>query len=111
MRRLVNDSDAREQPVEILKQKISIFEEPEHAQVHAHAGNQPPALPMHVRLGNLAAKPEIHSGCRKQQRGKWRVPGAVKNIARYDQQVFSKLPPLKAPVKCDDNREEDNECE
>src|ERR1700747_1693538 len=105
MRWLVNDSDPREQPLEILQEKISIFEEPEHAQVHPHAGTQPRALPMRLRSGNLTAEPEIHAGCRKEQRGKWRVPGAVKNIARYDQQVSSQLPPLKAPVKCDDNRE------
>src|ERR1043166_1400444 len=112
MRRLVNDSDPRQQPLEILQQKISVFEEPEHAQVHANAGNQPPGLPMQtLHLGNLAAEPEIHAGCRKEQGGKWRVPGAVKNIARYDQQVFSQLPSLKAPVKRDDNREEDKECE
>ena len=64
-----------------------------------------------LRPGNLAAEPEIHAGCRKEQRGKWRVPGAVKNIARYDQQIFSQLPAMKAPIERDDNREEDNECE
>ena len=111
MRRLVNNSDARQQPLEILQEKISVFKEPKHAQVHANAGNQPRALPMCLRPSNLTAEPEIHAGCRKKQRGKWRVPGAVKNIARYHQQVFSQLPSVKAPIKRDDNREEDNECE
>src|ERR1044072_6438065 len=111
MRRLVNDSDARGQPLEILQQKISVLEKPEHAQVHATAGNQPRALSMRLRPGNLPAQPEVHAGCRKEQRRKWQVPGAVKNIARYDQQVFSQLPPLKTPVQRDNNREEDNECE
>ena len=112
MRRLVNDSDAREQPLEILQQKISVFEEAEHAQVHANTGNEPPPLSMcTLRLGHLASEPEIHAGCRKEQRGKWRVPGAVKNVARYDQQVFSQLPAMEAPVERDDNRKEDNERE
>src|SRR5438874_7699278 len=112
MRRLVDDSDARERPLEILQQKISIFEEPEHAQIHANAGNEPPALSMRtLRFGHLAAEPEIHASCRKEQRSKWRVPGAVKNVARYDQQILSQLPAVKAPVQRDDNREEDNERE
>jgi len=64
-----------------------------------------------LRFGHLAAEPEIHAGCRKEQRSKWRVPGAVKNVARYDQQILSQLPAVKAPVQRDDNREEDNERE
>src|SRR5439155_18872986 len=43
MRWLVDDTDAREQPLKILEQKVPIFEEPEHAQVHADAANQPDA--------------------------------------------------------------------
>ena len=64
-----------------------------------------------LRFGHLAAEPEIHAGCRKEQRSEWRVPGAVKNVARYDQQILSQLPAVKAPVQRDDNREEDNERE
>src|SRR2546423_5057706 len=96
----------------MLQEKISVFEETEHAQIHANAGNEPPAFSMRIfRLGNLAAEPEIHAGCRKEQRRKWRIPGAIKNIARYDQQVFSQLPATKTPVESDGDREEDNERE
>src|ERR1051325_2577124 len=112
MRRLVNNSNTRQQPLEILQQKISIFEKTQHAQVHANAGNEPPALPMRtLRFGNPATKPEIHAGCRKEQRSKWRVPSAVKNVTRYNQQIFSQLPAVKTPIERDDNRKEDNKRE
>src|SRR5690348_15357928 len=92
MRRLINDSDAREQPLEILQQKISVLEEPQHAQIHANAGNEPVTFSMRIlRSGDLATKPKIHACCRKEQGGKWWVPGAVKNITRNDQQVLSQL--------------------
>src|SRR3954449_6316972 len=41
MRRVIEDPDSREQPLKILKQKLSVFKEPEHAQIHANARNQP----------------------------------------------------------------------
>jgi hypothetical protein len=111
-RRLVNDADPREQPLEILQQKISVFEEPEHAQIHANAGNEPPALSMRtLRPGNLPAEPKIHAGSRKKQRGEWRIPRAVKNVARQDQQVLSQLPAVKAPVERHDNCEKNNKRE
>ena len=43
MRWLINDADAGEQPLEIFQQKVPVFEESQHAQVHADAGNQPRA--------------------------------------------------------------------
>ena len=43
MRRLVDDADARQEPLEIFEQEVSVFEKPEHAQVHADAGDQPDA--------------------------------------------------------------------
>jgi hypothetical protein len=41
VRWLINDPHSREQPLEILEQKVSVFKEPEHAQIHANARNQP----------------------------------------------------------------------
>jgi hypothetical protein len=64
-----------------------------------------------VRPSNLTAEPKIHAGCRKKQRGEWRVPRAVKDVARYDQQVLSQLPAVKAPVERHDDREKNNERE
>ena len=43
MRRLINDANASEQPLKIFQQEIPVFEESQHAQVHADAGNQPRA--------------------------------------------------------------------
>ena len=98
--------------MEILQEKISVFEEPEHAQIHANAGNEPPALSVRTfRPGNPATEPEIHARCRKEQRRKWRVPGAIKNIARCDQQVFSQRPATETPVERDDDYEKDDESE
>src|SRR5215475_4546042 len=100
MRRLVNDSDAREKPLEILKQKISVFEKAEHAQVHANAGDEPALLGrLGLNFSHLPPEPEIHRRCGKKQRGERRVPRAVKNVARDDEKVFPELPAAKAPVK------------
>ena len=41
MGQMINDPDPSEQPLEIFEQEVSIFEEAEHAQVHAHAGHEP----------------------------------------------------------------------
>src|SRR5438093_4592251 len=72
MRWLVDDTDAREQPLKILEQKVPIFEEPEHAQVHADAANQPDASrTASFSRGNSSAEPKIHCRRGKEQRGKW----------------------------------------
>ncbi len=81
MRRLINDPNAREEPLEILEQKISIFEKPEHGQIHADARDQPAFLVV-GRFGDLAAEPEIHRGRRKKEGGEWRIPRAVENVTR-----------------------------
>ena len=41
MRWLIDDSAASHQPLEIFEQEISVLEEPEHAQIHRDAGDQP----------------------------------------------------------------------
>ena len=111
MRRLINDADVREEPLKILKEKISVFEKPEHAQVHAHAGDQPAAARTPLGLRNLSPEPEVHRGCGKQKRGEGRIPGAVKDVAGDDEQIFSRRPGADAPVKRDHDHEEGNESE
>ena len=112
MRRLIDDPQSREQPLEILEQKISVFEKSEHAQVHANARHQPATSCMLIfGFGHLTAKPEIHRrGC-EQKRGERRVPGTVKNVAGYDEQIFPRLPRFNTPVKSDDDHEENDERE
>src|SRR5205823_9451401 len=57
VRWLIDDTKAREQPLEILQQKVPVFEKPEHAQVHADAGNQPGAPGMKA-FGPSNSRPE-----------------------------------------------------
>src|SRR5437762_13293643 len=93
MRWLVDDTDAREQPLKILQQKVPVFEEPEHAQVHADAANQPDATRMPpFGPGNLSAEPKIHCRRGKEQHGEWRVPRAVKNVARDYEKILPRVP-------------------
>ena len=108
--RLIDDPDAREQPLEILKEKIPVFEKTEHAQIHAHAGDKPSLLAMSIlRFADLAAEPEIHCRGGKKKRRKRRVPRAVKNVTGNDEQVFSHFPPTNAPIEGDDDYEENDE--
>src|SRR6266480_501994 len=112
MRRLIDDPQSREQPLKILKQKLSVFKEPEHAQIHANARNQPATSCMLISgLAHSTAKPEIHRGGPEQERSEWRVPGAVKNVAGYDDKIFACLPGFNAPVSSDYDHEENDECQ
>src|SRR5512132_2265331 len=112
MWRLIDDPDSREQPLKILEKKISVFEKPEHAQIHANARNQPATSCMLIfGFGHLTAKPKIHRGSPEQERSERRVPGAIKNVTGYDEQIFPGLPRTNAPVKSDNNHEKNYERE
>jgi len=50
-------------------------------------------------------QPKIHRGGPEQERSKRRVPGAVKNVTRYDEQIFPGLPRTNAPEKSDNDHE------
>jgi hypothetical protein len=58
----------------------------------------------------LSAEPKIHRCRRKEQRGEWRIPGAVKNVARDYQKVFPRVPGMNIPVGGDDDYKKDDEC-
>src|ERR1700730_6838358 len=112
MRRLVDDADAREHPLEILKEKISVFEEAEHAQIHTHANHKPPAFCMSIfRFANLTAQPEIHRRRGKNERDERRSPRAIESVTRMDEEIFAHLPRSDAPIRRDYDREENNEGE
>ena len=112
VRWMIDDADAREEPLEIFQQEVSVFEKPEHAQVHADTGNQPCATRGSVfRFCNLPAQPKIHRGRGKKERGKRWIPGAVKNVARRHQQILPRIPGADAPVQGHYDGEEDNEGE
>src|SRR4029077_13711663 len=82
MRWLISDANASEQPLKILQQEIPVFEESQHAQIHADAGNQPRATRMRSFCpAHLPAKPKIHCRGGKVQRSEGRIPGAVKDVA------------------------------
>jgi hypothetical protein len=110
MWRVIKNADAREQPTEILEQKVPVFEKTEHAQVHANAGNQPcPAGMAAFGPGHLSAKPKIHRRGEKKQCGEWRVPRAVKNVACDYEKIFPRLPGTNNPVGGDDDCKKDDE--
>src|SRR5437660_12923991 len=89
MRRLIDDSNVREQPLEILEQEISIFEEREHAQVHADARDQPNAPFVSIfSFANLQTEPEIHCRGGEQKGSERRIPGAVNSVADNNKQIF-----------------------
>ena len=112
MRRLIDHADTRKRPLKILKQKIPVFEKAEHAQVHANAGHQPTFLAVStLRFGDLPAEPEIHRRRCEKERGEGRIPGAVKNVTRHHEQVFSQLPSAQAPVERDDDYKKNDEGE
>src|SRR5207253_9806271 len=111
MRRLIDDADARNEPLEILKEKIPVLEKSEHAQIHAYAPDQPAAARTPLGRRNLSPEPEIHRRCGKQKRGERRVPGAVKKVTGDDEQIFPCRPRTDAPVKRDHDHEKDDESE
>ena len=112
MRRLIDDPDSRQQPLEILKEKIPVFEKPEHAQVHADTCDQPAFLGRFgLRFGDLAAQPEIHRRSCEKERRKRGIPRAVKNVAGDDEQILSQLPTAKAPVERKHDNVKDDESE
>lgn len=112
MRRLIDDPQSREQPLKILEQKVSVFKEPQHAQIHANACNQPAASRVLISgFAHLTAKPKIHRSGPEQERSERRVPRAVKNVTGYDEQIFPRLPRTNAPVNSDNNHEENDERE
>ena len=62
-------------------------------------------------FGHSTAKPEIHRRGPEQEGSEGRVPGAIKNITGYDEQIFARLPRTNAPVNSDDDYEENDERE
>lgn len=109
VRRVINDADAREQPLEVLQQKIPVFKKPKHAQVHAHAGDEPsPLAGLRLRFVDLTAQPKIHRRCGKEECREGRIPRAVKDVTRDHEQVLARPPGCDAPVeRYDDNKEND----
>ena len=109
MGRMINDADTREEPLKIFQQKVSVFEKPEHAQVHTDTADQPRSS-RRRRFGfaNLSAQPKIHRGSGKKKRGKGWIPSPVKNVACDQKQILPRIPGMDAPVERHYDREEDN---
>ena len=59
--------------------------------------------------GHLSAEPKIHRCRGKKQGGKWRVPRAVKNVARDYEKIFPRVPGMNTPVGDDDDYKKDDE--
>jgi hypothetical protein len=112
MRWLVNDANASEQPLKILQQEIPVFEESQHAQVHADAGDQPRAPRMWSFCpAHLPAEPKIHCRGGKEQRREGRIPRAVKDVASDYEKILPRIPRTYAPIGGDDDYKKDDERE
>ena len=112
MRWLINDTNASEQPLKVLQQEVSVFEESQHAQVHADAGNQPRATRMSSFCpAHLSAQPKIHCRGGKEQRREGRIPRAVKDVARDYEEILPCIPGMYAPIGDDDDYKKDDERE
>ena len=100
VRRLINDPDPRDKPLEVLKEKISVFEKAEHAQIHADARDQPSLLRVSIlRFADLATEPEIHRRGGEKERGERWIPRSIKNVTRDHEQIFARIPAAHAPVE------------
>src|SRR6267378_904325 len=98
MRWLISDANASQQPLKILQQEVPIFEESQHAQVHADAGNQPRAARMQSLCpAHSSTEPKIHCRRGKEQHCERGVPRAVKGIARNYEEIFLGVPGTYAP--------------
>src|SRR4030095_547335 len=111
MRRLIDNPDSREQPLKIFEQKVSVLKEPEHAQIHANARNQPATSCMFFGFAHLTAKPKIHRSAPEKESRERRVPSAIKDVAGCNKQIFPRLPRTNAPVGSDNDHKENNERE
>ena len=99
VRRLINDPRARKHPLEILKKKISVLKKAEHAEIHADAGDEPALLcALSLGFANLAAEPEIHRGGGEEQRGKRRIPCAIENVTRDNEEILAGVPTVETPI-------------
>src|SRR2546423_1177707 len=100
MRRVIDDACPREQPLEIFEQKVPVFEETEHAQVHANTGDQPCSAGMAaLGSGHLSAEPKIHRRRGKKQRGEWRGPCALKKVGRDYEKIFLRVSRVHTPAR------------
>ena len=60
-------------------------------------------------FSHLTAKPKIHRGGPEQQSSERRVPGAIKNVTGYHEQIFPRPPRTNTPVESDNDDEENDE--
>ena len=112
MRRLVGDPAARQDPLEILEEKIPVLEKPEHAQVDRDADHEPNLARLRLSLfAHDPAEIEIHRGRAEEEGGERRIPRAVENITRDHEQVFACRPGAHHPIRAHHHREEDDESE
>src|SRR5260370_37101868 len=98
MRRLIEDPNSREQPLKILEQKVSVFKEPEHAQIHANARNQPKTSCMICGVAHLTAKPRIHRCGPELERSERRSLAAGKDRAGDAEAPFALPPRCSTPL-------------
>jgi len=109
MRRLISDTAASQDPLEILQQKIPVFEKSEHAQVDGDADDQPnPATFRAFLFSHDSAEIKIHRRGAEEKQREGRVPRAVKYVARDHEQILARFPGTDRPVRADNDDEKDD---
>src|SRR5829696_6383766 len=96
--------------LEVLREKIEIFEESEHRQVtRQSAGQQQFSLPRCFGFVQAQTYEEIQEAGRHHQQAITPVPPAVENVAgNHEQNVLRPAVP-QAPVERENDEEEDQE--
>lgn len=111
-RRVISDPAARQRPLEVLQQKVPVFKKAEHAQVYRDADHEPDLARFGLRLfSHDPAEVEVHRGGSEKERGKGRIPRAVKNVTRHDEEIFARGPGAQHPIRAHHHREKDDEGE
>jgi hypothetical protein len=100
---VIDDADAREQPLKFLQQKVPVFEKPEHAQVHADAANHQPRrewrpfalairLPSQKSIAVVEKSRAANGGFQPRRK-----------CSSRPQEIFSRIPGTHAPVHAHDD--------
>ena len=90
---LIGNATAGQGPLEVFEQKVSVLKKPEHAQVHGHADDEPDfarAGPFLFR--HLSAEIKIHGRRPEKKGGEGRIPRAVEDVARDQEQILAPVP-------------------
>ena len=112
VRRLVLNAATRQRPGEVLEEEVPVLEKAEHAQVHGHADPEPDlALVWFLHRAHFSAEIEIECSRREEEHSERRIPRAVKEVARDEEQILPRFPRAHRPVRAQNEHEKDDKGE